>query len=234
MEPFSDRSAVAVSVRLSVVLSVRFETDRLDEATRNLIREIAITTDAEVRNHLPELAEDIVLQVWHSDEVIPETGELGISMAPGEIAWVVDAEDPRGPASIARAQLRPTMFHELHHQVRGWTQQGGLIGEGLLDAVVSEGLATAFERDAAGSSPPWGDYPAEVADWVTEVLALPDDADFMQWMILHDDGRRWIGYRTGTYIVDRAMSASGRTAAQLAATPTADILRLAANPNGRS
>ena len=157
-----------------------------------------------------------------------------MSVARAEIAWVVCAGDPRGAMAIAQAQLRSTMFHELHHQVRGWMQRGGRPKGGLLDAVVSEGLATAFERDVAGSSPPWGKYPAEVADWDVELRALPDDADFMQWMVLHDDGRRWIGYRTGTYIADQAIAMTGKTAAELATTSTDEILRLTSNRSDRS
>ena len=216
------------------MLSVRLETDRLDEATASLIEDIARAADEEVRSHLPALADDIILRVWDSDEVIPETGDLGMSVAPAEIAWVVCAGDPRGAMAIAQAQLRSTMFYELHHQVRGWMQWGGRPKEGLLDAVVSEGLATAFEQDVAGSSPPWGKYPAEVADWDAELRALPDDADFMQWMVLHDDGRRWIGYRTGTYIADQAIAMTGKTAAELATTSTDEILRLTSNRSDRS
>ncbi|NQY58328.1 MAG: hypothetical protein HRT86_17930 [Ilumatobacteraceae bacterium] len=216
------------------MLAVHAETDRLDQNALDLIGKIAAATDEEVRRHLPDLAERIVLRVWDGDDVIPETGEMGISIAAGEIAWIINADDARGTTAIARAQLRPTLFHELHHQVRGWTQHRSAVGDGLLDAVVSEGLATAFERDAASSTPLWGDYPAEVVDWYEEVRALPDDADFMQWMIVHDDGRRWIGYRAGTYIVDRAINTSGMSAAQLATTPTTDILQLADAPQRHS
>ncbi len=221
-------AGAGVSVRLFVVLSVSAETDRVDQNALDLIGNIAAATDEEVRRHLPELAERIVLRVWDGDDVIPETGEMVKSIAPGEIAWIINADDVRGTTAIARAQLRLTLFHELHHQVRGWTQHRSAVGEGLLDAVVSEGLATAFERDAAASTPLWGDYPAAVVDWYEELRALPDDADVIQWMILHDDGRRWIGYRTGTYLVDRAINCSGMSAAQLATTPTTDVLQLAA------
>ena len=148
-DPIPGGAGAGVSVRLSVVLAVHAETARLDQNALDLIGKIAAATDEEVRRHLPDLAERIVLRVWDGDDVIPETGEMGISIAAGEIAWIINADDARGTTAIARAQLRPTLFHELHHQVRGWTQHRSAVGDGLLDAVVSEGLATAFERDAA-------------------------------------------------------------------------------------
>ena len=49
--------------------------------------------------------------------------------------------------------------------------------------------------------------------------------------ITHPDGTRWIGYRAGTYLVDRAMRASGKSAADLVAMPTEDLLRLAQSPS---
>jgi hypothetical protein len=100
-----------------------------------------------------------------------------------------------------------------------------------MDGVVSEGLATAFERDAAGRRPRWGEYSQEAAGWVAELLRLPLTAPYNEWMFLHPDGRRWIGYRAGTYIADRAIAASGLSAAQLVLVPTDEILKMAGIDN---
>ena len=89
-------------------------------------------------------------------------------------------------------------------------------------------MATAFERDYAGSSPPWGVYPVEVSDWAKELLARPANAEWDQSMLLHPgDGRRWLGYKVGTYLVDRAMKSSGKSSAELASTPTDDVIEMA-------
>ncbi|WP_421841559.1 DUF2268 domain-containing putative Zn-dependent protease [Marinobacter algicola] len=56
---------------------------------------------------------------------------------------------------IARAQLRFTLFHELHHLMRGWVVYGGAPRTSFMDGVVSEGLATVFERDVGGRETPW-------------------------------------------------------------------------------
>jgi uncharacterized protein YjaZ len=98
-----------------------------------------------------------------------------------------------------------------------------------MDAVISEGLATAFQRDFAQSGPLWGHYPDEIVSWVEELLGLPLSAyaSYGQWMIQHPDGRRWMGYRAGTYIADRAIERSGLTSAELVDMPTEAILGFA-------
>ena len=60
-----------------------------------------------------------------------------------------------------------------------------------------------------------------------EIIALQSDASFKTWMSRHPDGRRWIGYKAGTYIAEQASHASGKSAAALANVPTAEVLRLA-------
>src|SRR5207249_1562042 len=106
-----------------------------------------------------------------------------------------------------------------------WLANGGQPRTSFMDGVVSEGLATAFERDFGGRRPPWGEYPEDVRQWVSELLDLPSSAPYHQWMFQHPDGRRWIGYRAGTYIADRAIAASGRSAAELVLVATDEILR---------
>jgi hypothetical protein len=41
-------------------------------------------------------------------------------------------------------------------------------------------------------------------------MALPTDANYGQWMNQHTDGRFSIGYRTGKYVVKKAMAVSGK------------------------
>lgn len=97
----------------------------------------------------------------------------------------------------------------------------------VIEHAVTEGMATAFERDFGGANRPWGEHPPEGSGWEAELLALPTDAPNRAWLFAHPDGRRWIGYRTGTAWVDRATAKSGRTSADLVATPTAEVLSLA-------
>jgi hypothetical protein len=94
-----------------------------------------------------------------------------------------------------------------------------------MDEVVTDGLAIAFERDFAGVSPPWSKYPDNAMDWVHELMALPSTTPWDR--LPSDDGRRWIGFKTGTYLADRAMRASGRSSAQLVSTPADTLIRMA-------
>ena len=222
----------SVSGLCGQTIDVEFEGASVSAFTaedQTLIRTIAEEAYYKVRQLLPQLTETVRLTVVAGPDVIPATGDGGAAMAPGHIRWTVDPQRPEGIAGIARAHLRAALFHELHHLVRGYVMVGGATSISLLDAVVSEGLATVFSRDFAGDSPPWGDYPENVRDWVEELVALPPSAedDYDQWMFAHPDGRRWIGYRAGTYIADQAMAASGLSAVELVSTPTDEILHLA-------
>jgi hypothetical protein len=192
-----------------------------------LIAAIAEAATAEVASFLPQLREDWLLWFRIGQDVIPETGEVGVSLAPGLVQWVADPGQAGTLTELAERQLRLTLFHELHHQVRGWCASGGPSGRTLMDPVVAEGLATAFARDAAGHQAPWADYPEEVKDWVGELQAASKPSaptDNLQWLVRHADGRRWIGYRAGTYICDQAMTRSQSSAADLVNQPTAEIL----------
>jgi len=193
---------------------------------RRVVEEVCADAEPEIRSFLGDLNEDIELACQTGPFVIPETGEMGMAVSPGRVGWTVDARLPGGVAAVARAQLRFTLFHELHHLVRGWVMYGGAARTSFMEGVVSEGLATVFERDFGGRETPWGQYPAEVEQWVAELLELPVSASYDHWMFQHPDGRRWIGYRAGAYIVDQAILTSGLSAADLALVPSDEILRM--------
>jgi hypothetical protein len=191
------------------------------------IAEIGEAAASEVRQFLPELNSDILLWVRAGTDVIPETGEVGMSLRPGLVEWVVDPDQAGGVLNSAETHLRHTLFHELHHQVRGWVIRGGKRPTSFMDAVIAEGLATVFARDAGGHDAPWAQYPTDVEDWVAEIQSLTAPHDYGHWMFQHRDGRRWIGYRAGTYICDRAVTRSGLSAAELVSETTERVLTLA-------
>jgi hypothetical protein len=119
---------------------------------RDTIERAAEQTLAEVRRLLPELPASLLLRVSASKNVLPETGETGSNSQPNVVDWQVDATRPEGVAAIARLQLRPTLFHELNHVDRAAVEDSRT----LRDHIVRGGLGTAFERNFAGVSPPWG------------------------------------------------------------------------------
>ncbi len=197
--------------------------DAFTRADRAAIERVADGAARDVRKLLPALPERLRLTVQVGTRVIPETGETGEVGLPAAVYWTVNPQHPGGVLAVVNAQLRATLFHESYHLVR----EARLTSASLSDRAVDEGLATAFERDFGDSPTPWGAYPANVADWTREFLALPGDAPRDQWMGRHSDGRRWIGYKVGTYLADRAAAASGLTLAQLAAVPADRIIELA-------
>jgi hypothetical protein len=205
------------------------------DEVRSAIHEVCEATEPEVRALLPNLPSTMELAALTGTKasVIPETGEVGTALSPNRVRWTVDPSRAGGVAAVARAQLRFTLFHEFHHCARGWVLSGGAAQTSFMDGVVSGG-ATAFERDAGGRRPPWGEYSQEAASWTAELLQLPLTAPYNEWMFQHPDGRRWIGYRAGTYIADRAIAASGVSAAQLALVPTDEILKMAGVENRKS
>lgn len=140
-------------------------------------------------------------------------GDTGSAFPPDYVSWTVDPNRIGGVEATARRQLRGTLFYEFHLLVRAQTVQG----TSLLDRAVTEGMAAAFERDASGTPTPWSTYPDNVSDWAREFMALPSDAtpDF------------WMSIKVGTYLVDRARVASGRTPADLVSTPTSDVVAMA-------
>ncbi|MFO0640911.1 MAG: DUF2268 domain-containing putative Zn-dependent protease [Polyangiaceae bacterium] len=179
-------------------------------------------TFSEVRALLPALGSSLTFTVTKGCDVIPETGETATAIPPSTVAWVVCPEGPSGVLGVVASQLRASLFHELHHLVRDTVIPRGT----LVDHMVAEGLATAFERDAAGARPPWGEYPPEVDSWVRELTALPRDANVATWLYGRlGDGRRWVGLRAGTYLADRTMRRLRRSAAELVVEPVATFLR---------
>jgi uncharacterized protein YjaZ len=208
-------SDVAVEFRYS-------DAHPFSRAERREIETIAQSTFAEVRKVLPGLPRPLHLSIEAGEAVIPETGESGSAGQPDQLHWIVDTRRPEGTLTIAKRVLHGTLAHELYHLERGRSMGW----ETLMDVVVHEGLATVFERDFAGVPLPWGEYPAEAAQWLSELEALPPDADRAQWVYGTVGGRRWMGLRAGTYLVDCALKAHGGGAASLVAMPTESIRTL--------
>lgn len=207
-------------------LTIRFlrsESYTFTRADRRAIEDGSRSAIAEVRRLLPGVPEHIEFTVRPGTDVSPETGQGGDAMPPNGVMLRVDPSRPGGIDAIVKAWLRPLIFHELHHLVRYTSEPP----DSLVDHAVTEGMATAFERDFAGAKPLWGQYPEDVAEWATALLALPADAARTEWLFRHPDGRRWIGYKAGTYWVDKAKAKTGRSAADLVGVPSQEILSLA-------
>src|ERR1035441_3464508 len=116
-----------------ITVHLRADSAGLSEGTLEVIRQIATATEAEVRTVLPSLPSEGALHVRHGSRYIPETNELGASVAPGLIWWTVNTAQVANASSLARESLRRTLFHELHHQARGWVMRGGSPKQAFID-----------------------------------------------------------------------------------------------------
>lgn len=196
-------------------------------AEQRTIEAIATNTALDAKRFLPGLPDQLIIRVNPGKKVMAETGQTGSASLPNVVYWMVDPDAYGGVTAIAKRHLRSTVLHEFHHLVRARTATSTAMPVSIMDHVISEGLATAFERDFGDAPTPWGTYPPDVAEWVKELLALPTDAPRNDWMAHHPDGRRWFGYKAGTYLVDRAMHASGKSSSELVSVSTGDILDMA-------
>ena len=208
------------------------ENHHFSSAERRVIEKIANAAEADARRLLPALSHDLTVRVVPGKHVSPETGETSEAVGADTVTWVVDPDYTGGVEGVAGRWLRASLLHEFHYLARKQgiypSQQEGEWP--LMDVVIEEGLATAFERDFGGVSPPWGAYPSDAGHWVDELMALPETEPQDEWIwrpTAKNQQRRWMGIRAGTYLADRAMRASGKTAAELVSIPADEIIRLA-------
>ena len=192
-------------------------------AEQRAIRTVAEAAARDARLLLLDLPSHLIVRVNPGNKVIDEIGSSSDHSAPNVVHWMVDPSRPGGVTGTAHAHLRATLFFHFHRLARLKHQKDIT----LMDHVISLGMATAFERDAGGRTYPWGQYPQDVAAWVPELMAQPPTANLNRWMSRHPDGRRWVGIRAGTYLVDRAINASRKSAAELVSLPSAEVIRLA-------
>ncbi len=197
---------------------------------KELIHGIIIESEAKVRSLLPSLPTNIEIAVAQIERNIDTVGGVtGRANAPGKILLQLSSTFPGGVSGAAEAALALATFHELHHLFRGWTIQDNKFGPGIAIAAVNEGLASVFSEEFTGVYFPesYG-YPDDVDQWLEEILALPADASYSDWVGgIHPDGRDAIGYRVGRYIVHQATASSGQSVLDLGDLTPDEILTLA-------
>ena len=113
-------------------------------AEQRTIETIATQAAQDAKRLLPGLPDQLTLRVNPGKRVMAETGQTGETAAPNVVYWMVDPGLYGGVIAIAERQLRSTLLHEFHHLARAGTTTSS---ESIMDRVISEGLATAFERD---------------------------------------------------------------------------------------
>ncbi|MFC2148041.1 DUF2268 domain-containing putative Zn-dependent protease [Bacteroidota bacterium] len=214
-------------------VDVAFQEDPLQftESQKVFIRKVISHSEEEVRNLLPNLPDSIKVIVenvdWNLDIVGGVTGRTETN-SPPLVRIQISNKYQGGIVVAANSALKSTIFHEFHHLSRGWAIQDNKFGPGISNAMVNEGLAVAFTEIYTGNIIDVNSYPEEADKWVEEILALPLDASYAQWVMgEHPDGRTYIGYRTGNFLARRAMNISGKSILELSNLMPNEIIKLA-------
>ena len=214
-------------------VDVVFQEDSLKftEQQKVFISEVIRNSEEEVRNLLPNLPDSIKVIVenvdWNLDIVSGVTGRTETN-SPPLVLIQISNNYQGGVIDSVHQGLKSTIFHELHHLSRGWAIQDNKFGPGISNAMVNEGLAVAFTEIYTGNIMEVNSYPEEADNWVKEILLLPLDASYAQWVMgEHPDGRTYIGYRTGNFLVRRAMNKSGKSILELSNLMPNEIIKLA-------
>ncbi|MEJ0073784.1 MAG: DUF2268 domain-containing putative Zn-dependent protease [Candidatus Saccharibacteria bacterium] len=155
--------------------------------------------------------------------VIPEYGTGALTHDTEFIEIHFDAAVPHGRERVLKS-LYETPFHEGNHAAR-WNSVA--YDERFIASVTFEGLATVFEREYAHYQPLYGKY--EDDDTMREWFAELEQADWDERAVLffgNPDGRRWIGYKTGAWLIDKAMKNSGKSVIELTGLPHDEIVSL--------
>ncbi|MCW5515284.1 DUF2268 domain-containing protein [Muriicola sp. Z0-33] len=217
----------------STKLQIAFKEDssKFTMPQKQLIREVIFNSEKEVRTLLPELPDSIKVVVevvdWDIESVGGVTGRTASNIPP-LVEIQVSYRFPGGIANAVKTALKDVVFHEFHHLYRGWAIQDNKFEQGIAIAAVNEGLAVVFSEVYTNlileaNSPPKD----SIADsWVKEIMELPKDADYQKWMFQHPDGRTSIGYRSGNYLVRKALSNSGIDILELSELTPNEILSL--------
>lgn len=167
---------------------------------------------------------DVVLTTEYTYLPIQELAVGGYAPSAG---LVVIAVEPENPEFINwRTNLPGTVAHELNHAAR-WRSVG--YGSTLLEALVSEGLATVYESLMTGHTPPYAKARADFNELWAEAAPLLHTTGYghATWFFGEGHLPRWAGYGLGNELVLKHLKAaqiSIQEATQLPASAFLDHL----------
>lgn len=189
------------------------------------IDDIAVRAEPRLRALLP-LVEQLHLLIEPSRAVLP-TGDNASTLAPHLLRWMADPV--LGVTEVARRHLAPALAHEAFHAARFRQLPPEVDGGCWENVAIAEGLATAFARDNFGAEEAWSAYPGGLIEsWAAELFSQPlDNQSLREWKFSHPDGRTFVAFRVGTWLVDVACTHAGREPADLVWVPAQEILSMA-------
>jgi len=180
---------------------------------------------SETKNLLPTLSDYINVVVRPNDSgIMPETGTGAYTHDSEFIEITIDKTVPHGAEDMLKS-LYEIPFHEGNHAARYNVVP---YDDRFIVSAIYEGLATVFEREYSGYKPPYGNYEDDetMAKWFEE-LKTADWGQRSEMMFMTKDNRRWVGYKTGTWLVDKAIKNSGKSIVELTTLPADDIFKFA-------
>lgn len=213
------------------IITFNEDAPKFSASEKQLIQEVILESEREIRTLLPTLPDSINISLeivdWDLDVVGGVTGRTETNSPPAVFIQISD-NYPGGITAAIQKALKHTIFHEFHHLYRGWAIQDNKFEPGIPIAAINEGLAVVFSEEYTSAMEADSPPEDEVAEaWTQELLALPQNADYQTWMFQHPDGRQSIGYRTGNYLIRKAMAESGKNILELSELSPDNIFQLA-------
>ena len=165
---------------------------------------------------------------WDHD-VIPETGEAGFARGQDWVHMAIDPARRKDEVRRIITTITPsTIYHEMNHIARNLCFGSEKV---LLDAIVSEGLATVFaEEQWLAFKAPWGQYnEKELKPFLKVLRREKENKKFSrdEWFFGRGNKPKWLGYKLGSYLIERAKDRNeGLTALGMTTKKTEEIVRL--------
>ncbi|MBX4199061.1 DUF2268 domain-containing protein [Candidatus Parcubacteria bacterium] len=172
---------------------------------------------------LPEV--DVVIAA-SPEQTIPEIGVGGHAYTKHLIEIYINPEFENIDKTLEAAMLG-TAAHEAHHVARINTVG---YGKTLLEACVSEGLASHFEMECASTPPrPWDKALSdEELENLRKIAQNQYNSNYnhSDWFFGNEDKNfpRWGGYSLGFDIVNKYMSKTGKKASELYNVPAEEFI----------
>ena len=199
--------------------------------SKSVCKEVVNETLEKSKKLMPLLSPYVnVLLRAHSEKAVPEIAVGGETYDSELILLSFDESAPHGKKSLLE-QLKATTYHEANHAARfAWIAKAKIYEQTLITGAIWEGLATVCERDYGKTQPEWGKYNDDesMLKWFQELISADERKEqWSKWAFKREDGRHWLAYKVGTWIIDKVIENTDHTVSELTGMPSGKILKLA-------
>lgn len=215
---------------------ISLDSGQWDEAEKNGFSQVEVedvvrAAFSKASSLLPTLSKHLNIVIRpNRDDCIKETGDNGYAYDSELVIIEFSPTLPYGKEDLIQ-NVENTVLHECNHAARyNWLYSQGIFEPSIIDAGIHEGLATVFAGEYANGISPWGKYEDDqtMLRWLEELRQADTNGDsWKDWAFDREDGRKWVGYKTGTWIVEKAIQKSGKSVIDLTSILSKDVLELA-------